>query len=291
MQQNDSKYLKWSLAAHAAILLLLMLNFYLAAPTPVFENTHKNDVISAVVLGDTAKSKILPQKKPAPKLEPKPIKDVVKEAPKPTPPPVPQKTKVVQQEQAKPDVIAIKKEDNKKKLAEKKKLEEKQLHDKLAQDFLADLEKMKVKKLPKKKVAVAAKKESSFEKLLREQAEKSLREQLLNEEIKLQGQQSRQSQGEVNKYKALIIQAISENWIVPPQANKKLYCELMIRVAPGGMVLDVKVTKTSGDPSLDASARAAVLKSSPLPVPKDSDAFESFRQFVLKVKPENIIQA
>ena len=76
---------------------------------------------------------------------------------------------------------------------------------------------------------------------------------------------------------------------MPTQANKKLYCELMIRVAPGGMVLDVQVTKTSGDPSLDSSARAAVLKASPLPVPPDTAAFESFRQFVLKVKPENVL--
>ena len=114
---------------------------------------------------------------------------------------------------------------------------------------------------------------------------------MLDEEIKLQGQQTRESQGEVNKYKALIIQAISENWIIPPAANKKLFCELMIRIAPGGMVLDVQVTKSSGDPALDSSARSAVLKSSPLPVPKDADAFESFRQFVLKVKPENVIQA
>ncbi|MCW5584401.1 MAG: cell envelope integrity protein TolA, partial [Gammaproteobacteria bacterium] len=95
--------------------------------------------------------------------------------------------------------------------------------------------------------------------------------------------------GQVNKYKALILQAISEHWVIPTQANKHLYCELMIRVAPGGMVLEVQVTRTSGDPSLDSSARAAVLKASPLPVPSDPGVFEAFRQFVLKVKPENIL--
>jgi colicin import membrane protein len=57
------------------------------------------------------------------------------------------------------------------------------------------------------------------------------------------------------------------------------------------MVLDVQVTKTSGDPSLDSSARAAVLKASPLPVPSNPDEFDSFRQFALKVKPENIMDA
>ena len=76
---------------------------------------------------------------------------------------------------------------------------------------------------------------------------------------------------------------------MPTQVDKKLTCELMIRIAPGGMVLDVQVTKTSGDPSLDSSARIAVFKASPLPVPADPQAFAAFRQFILKVKPQNII--
>jgi colicin import membrane protein len=63
----------------------------------------------------------------------------------------------------------------------------------------------------------------------------------------------------------------------------------MVRLGPGGVVLDVQTTKTSGDPSLDSSARAAVLKASPLPVPPNANDFEAFRQFVLKVKPENIL--
>lgn len=105
----------------------------------------------------------------------------------------------------------------------------------------------------------------------------------------LKGKENRQAQGEVNKYTALIIQAISEQWIVPTQANKKLSCKLKIRLAPSGLVLDVQITKTSGDPALDSSARAAVLKASPLPVPKDKLAFESFREFELKVKPENLV--
>jgi len=285
---NEKKYFTWSIAAHAAILFLLIVNFYFSSPTPVLQNSNKNDIISAVVLGDTAKSKMLPQKMPEPK--PQPVKEEVKEEPKPKPtlPPPAPKAKPVQQV-AKPDAIPLKKVDNKKKLAEQKALEEKKRREKLAKDLLADMEKV-TKKIKKEKID-PKKTKAQFEKVLREQAEKSLREQLLDEEIKLQGQQSRQAQGEVNKYKALILQAISENWIVPPQANKKLFCELMIRMAPGGMVLDVQVSKSSGDPALDSSARAAVLKSSPLPVPKDSEAFESFRQFVLKVKPENIIQA
>jgi colicin import membrane protein len=265
------KYYILSSVLHTSLLLAFLLGFDFVAPLPVLENTNQHDVISAVVLGDTADSKLLPQK----------------ESVKPKPPevklPTPQK-KVIEKTTNDKDVITLKAVE-KKKLIEKKALEEKKRQEQLAKDLLADLQTTKEKQKKKKQKEL----KSTFEKTLREQSEKSLRQQLLNEEIKLQGTQSRQSQGVVDKYKALILQAISEHWLVPPGANKKLYCELMIRLAPGGMVIDVQVTKTSGDPALDSSARAAVLKSSPLPVPKETTNFEPFRRFVLRVKPENVI--
>lgn len=270
---RNKNYVFLSLTLHALLLAVFILGFDSSSPLPVIENTNKQDVISAVILGDTAKSKIVPRvpavKPPAQELEAQPRPEAAAK-PKLTKP--------------KEDTIALQALD-KKKLAEKKALEEKKLRDMFAKKLLADIEQesSKKKKIKQKKL------KSQFEKALQEQAEQSLRQQLFNEEIKLKGTQSRQANGEVNKYKALIIQAISENWIIPSQANKRLYCELMIRVAPGGMVLDVQITKSSGDPSLDSSARAAVLKSSPLPVPSDPKAFDAFRQFVLKVKPENVL--
>lgn len=250
---------------------MLVVGFDFSSPLPVIENTNKNDVISAVVLGDSPDSKILPQQPDS-----TPLQEVRKEQ------------KPVQQTQVKKDIIAdiiAIRAAEKKKVAEQRALEAKKQRDLFAKDLLADIKKVK----DKKKAIKQKQLKSHFEKTLREQAEKSLRQQLLNEEIKLKGSQNRQAQGVVNKYKALILQAISEHWIIPTQANKSLYCELMIRVAPGGMVLNAQITKSSGDPSLDSSARAAVLKASPLPVPLDAATFEAFRQFVLKVKPENVI--
>ncbi len=170
-------------------------------------------------------------------------------------------------------------------MLQEKKLAEKKLREMAEKNLMADILKQskKQQKIRQKQI------ESKFQKTLREQAEKSLRQQLLDEEIKLKGTQTRLAQGVVDKYKALIIQNISEHWIVPVQADKTRYSVLLIRVAPGGAVLDVQITKSSGDPALDSSAKVAVLKSSPLPVPSDPEAFEPFRQFVLKVKPENII--
>jgi len=217
----------------------------------------------------------LPVLAPTPPPPPPPpvVKPEVKEVPKA----VVAKPAVVKPEPAK-EAIALK-IDKKKELKKQQDLFEKAL--------LADIKKQAVKQ---KKLSEKQLKEQ-FEKTMRDHAEKTMRQQLLNEDIKLKGIETRQAQGEVNKYKALIVQAISERWVVPPQANKKLYCELMIRLAPGGMVLDVQVSRSSGDPSLDGSARAAVIKASPLPVPKDSVAFDAFRQFVLKVKPENVLNS
>jgi colicin import membrane protein len=263
---TDKKYFIVSVAAHFVIFLVLALGWDHTSSIPVFENTNKHDVISAVVLGDSADSKILP-KQPAPESPPIITKQ---EVAKP----------LVQKQQ---DVIPLKKAVDKKKLEKQKALEALKKPNIFGKDLLADIKKQKKQKQNQLK--------SQFQKTLMEQSEKTLRQQLLDEEIKIQGTMSRQAQGEVNKYKALIVQAIGEKWIVPLQANKRLYTELMIRVAPSGLVLDVQVTKSSGDLSLDSSARAAVLKASPLPVPRDAGAFSAFKQFVLKVKPENIMDS
>jgi colicin import membrane protein len=255
------KYIYYSISLHALLLLILVLRFEYSSPNFVIENTDKHDVISAVVLGDVEKSKILP-----------------KAEIKPTPPSLPPEPKPIiakaKEEQIKKEVIALKKP------------KEKLKTDLFAKELLADIQqqKNKQKKLNQKQL------KAQFAKTLQEQAEQSLRQQLLHEAIKLSATASKQSQGIVNKYKALIVQAISTHWIIPSQSKKNIYCELMIRLAPGGHVIDVQIIKKSGDAALDSSARAAVLKASPLPVPKESAAFAPFHQFALKVKPENFIQ-
>jgi colicin import membrane protein len=273
-------YVFVSASAHIIIFLILVLGLDFSTPLAVLENTNKNDIISAVVLGDSAKSRILPQQTPA-------AAAVKKPEPKTSSKPVPPPPQVMKKQAAKNPTV------DKEAIALKAAKKQREL---FANDLLADIQKQNKKKQQQTQQQKQKKKQqqkqlqAQFAKTLQQQSEQSLRQQLMNEDIALKGMQSRQAQGEVNKYKALILQAISEQWIVPLQANKKLMCELMIRLAPGGMVLDVQVTKSSGDPSLDSSARAAVLKASPLPVPKDLSMFEPFRQFVLKVKPENILE-
>jgi colicin import membrane protein len=250
-------------------LVVLILSFDFSSVTPVLENSDKDmKVLNAVVLdappGTQAPPKMIVKSQPK-----KPLAALPSPPPKPISKPVEQK-KVVEVK-PKPEAIAI--DDKRKK---QKELLKKQL--------LADLQKEveQQKKLKHKEL------ERAFAKELKAQTAKSLEQQLQQEQDRLASIQSQKARGEVNKYKALILQAISQHWLVPPTINKKLTCELLIRMAPGGMVLDVQVVNSSGDTGLDRSARAAVFKASPLPVPSDSDAFESFRQFILKVKPENI---
>ena len=166
-------------------------------------------------------------------------------------------------------------------------LQKQRAQEKLTQQLLADLKKQtEVKKKIKAKQTAQA-----FQKQMRALAEKSLQQQMLQEQKRMADAHAQQMQGEVNKFKALILQAIGQHWVLPGSTDKKLFAELLIRVAPGGAVLDVQLMRSSGDDVLDRSARTAVFKASPLPVPTESDAFDSFRQFVLKVKPEDILGA
>lgn len=90
----------------------------------------------------------------------------------------------------------------------------------------------------------------------------------------------------LQKYKGLIINAISQNWILPANVNSQLSCEFRIRLAPDGTVVLTQLSRSSGDTILDRSAETAINKASPLPVPEDRELFELFRDIHLTVRPE-----
>lgn len=95
--------------------------------------------------------------------------------------------------------------------------------------------------------------------------------------------------GELDKYKAQIIQSISRKWIIPDAVSEKVACQLLVHVGPGGIVLSVDVLKESGDTNLDRSARNAIMKASPLPVPESAELFDNFRALRLTFRPEGIV--
>lgn len=90
----------------------------------------------------------------------------------------------------------------------------------------------------------------------------------------------------LQKYKALILQSISQQWILPANVNSQLSCEFRIRLAPDGTVVLTQLSRSSGDAILDRSAETAINKASPLPVPQERELFELFRDIQLTVRPE-----
>ena len=95
----------------------------------------------------------------------------------------------------------------------------------------------------------------------------------------------------VSHYKAMLVKAISQHWLMPAVVDTHVTCVLRARLAPDGSVLTVSVKKSSGNDALDRSAVAAVYKASPLPIPKDSSLFDTFRELQLTVRPEGVIGA
>ncbi len=94
--------------------------------------------------------------------------------------------------------------------------------------------------------------------------------------------------GIIDQYKARIIHAISQQWILPQNADSRLSSQFRIRLGPDGQVLEVSLIRSSGDPLLDRSAQSAIYKASPLPIPHDAELFQVFRDISLTVRPENV---
>ncbi len=115
-----------------------------------------------------------------------------------------------------------------------------------------------------------------------------LQQQLAAEQQQLDHDKLQAQQAALAKYGDMIRNAIQQQWIVPENMAKDIACRLLIQVGPGGVVLDVKLVQSSGNPILDRSAMAAVRKASPLPVPTDESLFNELREINLLVRPEGI---
>ncbi len=146
---------------------------------------------------------------------------------------------------------------------------------------LAELEKKKAADLARAEQAREAKAKSDLAQKQKAAA------QAAAQQAALDADKNTRIAGEVDKYKALIIDAISRRWILPENANSSMSSQFRIRLAPDGAVLEVSLIRSSGDPVLDRSAQSAIYKASPLPVPSDPDTFNLFRDISLTVRPEN----
>lgn len=177
-------------------------------------------------------------------------------------------------------------EEHQKQLAQQKAEQEKQakLAELKAQEHAALVAKRKAEQQKKHQLAQqlkAAQQQMMQQQLAQEQKQLTTASEAAANNEKIQS--------EIDKYKALILQAIGQNWLIPDSVDKNLSCILMIQLAPDGTVLGVQISKSSGDTALDQSATSAVQKASPLPVPNDPQLFDKFRNLRLTVRPKDII--
>jgi colicin import membrane protein len=155
------------------------------------------------------------------------------------------------------------KRDKAKRLKEKKRLAEIERKQKETEEKLQRLEKERLAK------------QAQLEK------EETERQQKIAEQKRQAEQKKRAAyeQSEVAKFKGMIRNQITRNWIFPASYQKGMKCKVLVRIIPGGDVISVKVIQSSGNIAFDNSVERAVYKAAPLPVPKaDSGLFDQFRE-------------
>lgn len=201
--------------------------------------------------------------------------------------------KQLEEEQKHLKELAVQKEQETKRLQEMRRQEQEMV--KKQQQEAAKLAELK-----KKQEALDAKKKSDAAKALAEDlkkkqeadakaaADKAAADKAAREKAATDAAEQARMAGEVDKYKAMILNAIGQRWILPDNVNPSLSCQFHIRLAPDGSVMEVSLTRSSGDPILDRSAQTAIYKASPLPVPSDPSTFNLFRDISLTVRPENV---
>ncbi len=121
----------------------------------------------------------------------------------------------------------------------------------------------------------------------RQQEEARIRQQQLAEEQRrLDAAREREYRSIVAKHVEIIRQKVNRNWLRPAGSTTGLACTVKVRIIPGGDVLDVRITRSSGNAVFDRSVERAVLKASPLPLPTDRALFDRFRELEFIFDPE-----
>ena len=136
--------------------------------------------------------------------------------------------------------------------------------------------KKKVEQEKQRKAEAERKKKAEAEAARRKEAEQALQAQLAEE----------QAQHALSQYIPHIQAKIQRNWLRPPGSSAGLSCMILVKLIPGGEVVDAKVVRSSGDPLFDRSVETAVLKASPLPLPQDTAMFKHFREIQFVFIPD-----
>ena len=245
---------KWAIA----LAVLVHLIFAAVLVFGVNWQTKEASPVMAELWNSLPASAPKPVPKPEPKPEPVPLPE-----PKPQPKPVPKPEPKL--EQPKPVKADIELKDKKKEKETKRKEEEQ--------------------------------KKAEAEKKLKEQALKELHALLEAEQVALNKQReaaeaARQqaaaqaaSQRLMNDAISRISSHIRRFVIMPPDVAGNPQAEFEVSLIPTGEVLNVKLSRSSGNPAYDNAVERAIRKASPLPLPTDPALIGRFRELKLKFRP------
>jgi colicin import membrane protein len=182
--------------------------------------------------------------------------------------------------------------EQKRRLAEQKKEQQRIALAKQREKLLKQKQAAEQKRLKE----LARKRREEEERRLQAQNEQAFKKQLEAEAKQMQQQQQiaaqrraalKAKQTKIDKYMNLIENKIYQNWVMPPSTNKGLVCVLQVTLIPTGDVVNIELSKSSGDPVYDKSVIAAVRRASPLPVPPAEDGlFDVFRNLTLPVRAD-----
>lgn len=196
--------------------------------------------------------------------------------------------KKAEKEKARRDKLAKEKlaKDKAKKLAAKKAADKKKadaLKKKKLQE-LAEQEKEKQRKREDQEVFEREQESALLEALAQEEQQRSMEKALADE------QQAQQNAAITNDIVAQIQAKIYETWRYPPSARPDMTVMVKIQLVPTGEVVNVTISRGSGNQAVDRSVIAAVKRAQPLPVPKDGRLFEQqFRNFAMEFSPKDAV--
>jgi colicin import membrane protein len=125
--------------------------------------------------------------------------------------------------------------------------------------------------------------EAAEEARLKALQEQMLQDQLAQEQAARNKVRQQQVVGEVEKFKALIMARIQQNFLKDVKMKGK-ECRLNIRLGFNGLVTQVK--SLGGDTLVCEAAMRAVRMADTLPVSKDRDVFEQLKNINLTIAPQ-----
>ncbi len=118
-----------------------------------------------------------------------------------------------------------------------------------------------------------------------EQAAKAEMERVRAESAQKRAAERAAIDGVVNEYGAKISAKIKRNIVQPPDIPDTARAEFDVVILPGGTVLSVRLTKSSGFSTYDAAVERAIQKAQPLPLPPDPKYFPEFRNTHMCISP------